>query len=139
MRRIRDLLKDYYDAEGSIEPSATHLADFVIFDAAFPVAGGGAGDDGAGGAAATATACMADCGLEVWVPSGDAGDSGAGMSERDGSGGYFDIPFTTNVADIVTDENRCWPTFLHFSDDERLAMRVVLVFCDIRQEPCSCS
>ena len=88
--------------EGSVEPSATHLADFVVFDVAFPIAGGGA----AGGGGRAATACMADCGLEVWVPSGDAGDSGAGMSERDGSGGYFDIPFTTNVADIVTDENR---------------------------------
>ena len=36
--------------------------------------------------------------------------------------------------ELVTDENRCWPTFLDFSYEERRAMQVVCVFCDIFQE-----
>ena len=36
--------------------------------------------------------------------------------------------------ELVTDENRCWPTFLDFSYKERRAMQVVCVFCDIVQE-----
>ena len=41
--------------------------------------------------------------------------------------------------ELVTDENRWWPTFLDFSYKERRAMQVVCVFCDTRQELCVCS
>ena len=82
--------------DGFVEPSSTHLADFVIFDSAFPVNHGFASEPGVGralGAAdGTEPSCMADCGLEVWL---------------DGSDPHLmSVPFTTNVADIVTDENR---------------------------------
>ena len=41
--------------------------------------------------------------------------------------------------ELVTDENRWWPTFLDFSYEERRAMQVVCVFCDTRKELCVCS
>jgi hypothetical protein len=41
--------------------------------------------------------------------------------------------------ELVTEENRWWPTFLDFSYEERRAMQVICVFCDSRQEHCLCS
>ena len=41
--------------------------------------------------------------------------------------------------DLVTEENRCWPTFLDFSYQERRAMQVVCIFCDSSQELLRCS
>ena len=37
--------------------------------------------------------------------------------------------------ELVTEENRWWPTFLDFSYEERRSMQVVCFFCDSRQEP----
>ena len=39
--------------------------------------------------------------------------------------------------ELVTEENRYWPTFLDFDKDERRAMRVIAVFCDTRED-CVC-
>jgi len=39
--------------------------------------------------------------------------------------------------ELVTDENRYWPTFLDFDRAERRAMRVIAVFCDTRED-CVC-
>jgi hypothetical protein len=82
--------------DGFVEPSSTHLADFVIFDSAFPLNHGFASEPGVGRALGaddgTEPSCMADCGLEVWLDGSDPR--------------LMSVPFTTNVADIVTDENR---------------------------------
>ena len=41
--------------------------------------------------------------------------------------------------ELVTEENRWWPTFLDFSDQERWAMQVIRVFCDSHKELCLCA
>ena len=41
--------------------------------------------------------------------------------------------------ELVTEENRWWPTFLDFSYEERRSMQVVCVYCDSREELCFCS
>ena len=40
--------------------------------------------------------------------------------------------------ELVTEENRCWPTFLDFSYMERRAMQCICVFCDVVQDPSRC-
>ena len=40
--------------------------------------------------------------------------------------------------ELVTEENRCWPTFLDFSYVERRAMQCLCVFCDVVQDSSVC-
>ena len=39
--------------------------------------------------------------------------------------------------ELVSEENRYWPTFLDFDQGERRAMRLIGVFCDTRKD-CAC-
>ena len=41
--------------------------------------------------------------------------------------------------ELVTEENRWWPTFLDFSYEERRSLQVICIFCDSREELCLCS
>ena len=36
--------------------------------------------------------------------------------------------------ELVTEENRLWPTFLDFAYSERRAMQCLCVFCDVRED-----
>jgi hypothetical protein len=43
--------------------------------------------------------------------------------------------------ELVTEENRWWPTFLDFEYPERRAMQCIALFCDSREDwlVCSCA
>ena len=48
-------------------------------------------------------------------------------------GGGYNEP-RGEFEELVTDENRHWPTFLDFSYPERRAMQCVALFCDHRED-----
>ena len=94
------------------------LITMAIALAMFAVACGGSGTSG--GDAARFCEIM-----EEFVTLANDAIAGAAEGETD------DIEtLTARVEELVTEDNRCWPTFLDFSYSERRAMQCLCLFCD---------